>query len=257
MVIVGLRVYVQTDEKPNRRKDLFTVAQQEGYVVADTFGAPYKIPITSFDAAMLDLTNPDTRRWFKGLMRELVKTGVRGWMADFGESLPFDSCLHSGEDPAAAHNRYPEMWAQLNREFVEEWEQEQRVERQKLAPKSLADSELSAQDDEDDGDDELVFFMRAGYRGSPRWATLFWEGDQMVSWQRNDGIKSAVTGLLSSGMSGYAFNHSDIGGYCTVDLPFIRYSRSEELLLRWMELNAFSVIFRTHEVSALQTIASK
>lgn len=103
---------------------------------------------------------------------------------------------------------------------------------------------------DEEGDEELVFFMRAGYRGSPRWATLFWEGDQMVSWQRNDGIKSAVTGLLSSGVSGYAFNHSDIGGYCTVDLPFIRYRRTEELLLRWMELNAFSVVFRSHEVRA-------
>lgn len=71
----------------------------------------------------------------------------------------------------------------------------------------------------------------------------------MVSWQANDGIKSAVVGLLSSGLSGYAFNHSDTGGYCTVNLPFIKYQRSEELLLRWMELNAFTTVFRTHEVS--------
>lgn len=71
----------------------------------------------------------------------------------------------------------------------------------------------------------------------------------MVSWQNNDGIKSAVVGLLSSGLSGFAFNHSDIGGYCAVNLPIIRYQRSEELLLRWMELNAFNTVFRTHEVS--------
>lgn len=91
--------------------------------------------------------------------------------------------------------------------------------------------------------------MRAGFRDSPKWVSLFWEGDQMVSWQANDGIKSAVVGLLSSGLSGYAFNHSDIGGYCTVNLPLFKYYRSEELLLRWMELNAFTTVFRTHEVS--------
>lgn len=91
--------------------------------------------------------------------------------------------------------------------------------------------------------------MRAGFRDSPKWASLFWEGDQMVSWQANDGIKSAVVGLLSSGISGYAFNHSDIGGYCAVNLPLIKYQRSEELLLRWMELNAFTTVFRTHEVT--------
>ncbi|KAG7033581.1 hypothetical protein SDJN02_03305, partial [Cucurbita argyrosperma subsp. argyrosperma] len=36
--------------------------------------------------------------------------------------------------------------------------------------------------------------MRAGFRNSPKWGMLLWEGDQMVSWQANDGIKSAVTG---------------------------------------------------------------
>jgi hypothetical protein len=63
-----------------------------------------------------------------------------------------------------------------------------------------------------DSEDDGVFFMRAGFRGSPAYARLFWLGDQMVSWQRHDGIKSAVTGLLSGGLAGYAYNHSDIGG---------------------------------------------
>lgn len=142
----------------------------------------------------------------------------------------------SGEDPISAHNRYPELWAQINREFVEEWKSG-RVGKQN-----------------EDPEEALVFFMRAGFRDSPKWGMLFWEGDQMVSWQTNDGIKSAVVGLLSSGLSGYAFNHSDIGGYCAVNFPFIKYHRSEELLLRWMELNAFTTVFRTHEVSYNTTL---
>ena len=142
-----------------------------------------------------------------------------------------DILIISGEDPVAAHNRYPELWAQINREFVEEWKNN-RVGKER-----------------EDPEDGLVFFMRAGFRDSPRWGMLFWEGDQMVSWQANDGIKSSVVGLLSSGLSGYAFNHSDIGGYCAINLPIIKYCRSEELLLRWMELNAFTIVFRTHEVS--------
>jgi alpha-glucosidase (family GH31 glycosyl hydrolase) len=70
---------------------------------------------------------------------------------------------------------------------------------------------------------------------------------QKVGWGEHDGIKSAVTGLLSSGLSGYAFEHSDIGGYTAIDDPLLRYHRSEELLLRWTELAAFTVVFRTHE----------
>ncbi|XP_058107452.1 uncharacterized protein LOC131251023 isoform X2 [Magnolia sinica] len=217
------------DDKPNKKKNLFEEANDLGILVKDEAGETYMIPNTAFDVGMLDFTHPAAGSWFKKILREMVDSGVRGWMADFGEGLPLDACLFSGEDPISAHNRYPELWAKINREFVDEWK-----------------STHQATDGEDD-DESLVFFMRAGFRDSPKWGMLFWEGDQMVSWQNNDGIKSAVVGLLSSGLSGFAFNHSDIGGYCAVNLPIIGYRRSEELLLRWMELNAFSTVFRTHE----------
>ncbi|XXG52757.1 hypothetical protein AAC387_Pa03g0989 [Persea americana] len=218
---------VPTENKPNQKRNLFEEANDLGILVKDKMGETYMLPNTAFDVAMLDLTHPSAGSWFKKVLREMVDGGARGWMADFGEGLPLDACLFSGEDPFSAHNRYPELWAKLNREFVDEW-------------RSMCHSEEKE-------DNSLVFFVRAGFRDSPKWATLFWEGDQMVSWQNNDGIKSAVVGLLSSGLSGFAFNHSDIGGYCAVNLPIVRYQRSEELLLRWMELNAFNTVFRTHE----------
>ncbi|KAI4325612.1 hypothetical protein MLD38_030994 [Melastoma candidum] len=216
-----------TEDKPNRRTNMFEEAKRLGILVKDKYDEPYMVPNTAFDVGMLDLTHPDTAMWFKKILQEMVDSGVRGWMADFGEGLPVDAHLYSGEDPIVAHNRYPELWAKINREFVDEWK--------------------SSRPEKEDPKDELVFFMRAGFRDSPKWGMVFWEGDQMVSWQRNDGIKSAVVGLLSSGLSGYAFNHSDIGGYCGVSFPIIMYKRSEELLLRWMELNAFTTVFRTHE----------
>ncbi len=54
---------------------------------------------------------------------------------------------------------------------------------------------------------------------SPAHATLFWEGDELVNWDRYDGIEWAVTGLLSGGLSGMVYNHSDIGGYTAVSSP--------------------------------------
>ncbi|GAB4851756.1 hypothetical protein Ancab_031158 [Ancistrocladus abbreviatus] len=225
-----------TDEKPNRKRNLFEEAKTLDILVKDKNGQPYMVPNTAFDVGMLDLTHPGTGTWFKKILQEMVDDGVRGWMADFGEGLPVDATLYSGEDPITAHNRYPELWAKINREFVEEW--------------------TSDRLDEEEPEEGLVFFLRAGYRDSPKWAMLFWEGDQMVSWQTNDGIKSAVVGLLSSGLSGYALNHSDIGGYCAVNLPLPAYHRSEELLFRWMELSAFTIVFRTHEVSSPTYLSS-
>ncbi|KAD3338632.1 hypothetical protein E3N88_34153 [Mikania micrantha] len=217
------------DSKPNTKRNLFLEAKKLDILVKNKNGETYMVPNTAFDVGMLDLTHPNTAKWFKNILQEMVDDGVRGWMADFGEGLPVDACIYSGEDPISGHNRYPEIWAQINREFTEEWKN------------TLVEKE------KEDPSESLVFFMRAGFRNSPKWAMLFWEGDQMVSWQANDGIKSAVVGLLSSGFCGYAFNHSDIGGYCAVNLPFYKYTRDEELLLRWMELNAFTTIFRTHE----------
>ena len=140
-------------------------------------------------------------------------------MADFGEGLPYDAVLFSGADPKSYHNRYAEEWAELNREAIQEAGR---------------------------GED-IVFFNRSGYTRSPRYSTLFWLGDQLVDWDEHDGIKSAVTGLLSSGFSGYTLEHSDIGGYTAIDNFLLKYHRSKELLMRWIELGAFTVVFRTHE----------
>ena len=54
--------------------------------------------------------------------------------------------------------------------------------------------------------------------------------------------------MLSGGPSGLAATHSDIGGYTMVVVPNeTSVLRSRELLLRWMEMSAFSdTIFRSH-----------
>ena len=215
--------FAQVDDKPNVQRNQFNELLEKGFLVKTHNGDPYLIENTSFSAGLIDLSNPKARSWIKQVIKdELIASGASGWMADFGEALPYDSKLHSGT-PVESHNRYAEEWQQVNREAIEEAGR---------------------------GDD-IVFFSRSGYTKSPGLTTLFWLGDQLVTWDKYDGIKTAVTGLLSSGLSGYSLNHSDIGGYTTVPSPVSwlishRY-RSKELMQRWTELNAFTTIFRTHE----------
>ena len=73
-----------------------------------------------------------------------------GWMADFGEGLPYDAVLHSEEGAAAFHNRYAKEWAEVNRKAGH--------------------------------GDEIAFFGRSGFNKSPGKSTLFWFGDQLVAW---------------------------------------------------------------------------
>ena len=162
-------------EKENVRRDLFREAERNGYLVENRAGEPYMGRITDFSAAHVDLTNPEARAWIKDVIKQNVAgNGASGWMADFGEGLPYDAVLYSGADPRRYHNRYAEEWAAVNREAI---------------------SELGRGDD-------LVFFNRSGFTRSPRHSTLFWLGDQMVTWDGHDGIKTAVTGMLTSGLSG-------------------------------------------------------
>lgn len=205
------------DLKPNLRRNLFQEAKTNGYLVKNAAGEPYLALNTDFYFGMVDLTNPAAYAWMKDVLREqLAGVGAQGWMADFGEGLPYDAVLAQGSAPSV-HNLYPVLWARLNREVADE---------------------LGG---------EIVFFNRSASTQSPRYATLFWTGDQLVSWDEHDGIKTAVTALNTSGLAGFAYNHSDIGGYTTITNPLRNYHRSKELLLRWMELNAFTAIFRTHE----------
>ena len=195
---------------------LYRHAAARGWCVTNREGGDYLVTITTFPAAMVDLTNPEAYVWFKGVIRDnLIAPGMGGWMADFGEYLPVDAVLHSGEDPAVLHNRWPAIWARLNREAI----------------------------DEAGAAGEVFFFTRAGYTETLRHSPMMWTGDQHVDWSCDDGLPSVIPATLSLAMSGACLTHSDAGGYTTV----MKMRRSKELLLRWEELCAFSPLYRFHE----------
>ena len=196
--------------------NLYKEASKKGYCVKNSLGEDYLVVITTFPAAILDLTNPAAFNWIKKVIKEnMIGIGLSGWMADFGEYLPTDAVLHSGEKAELVHNLYPALWARANREAVEESGKQ----------------------------GEILFFMRAGYTGSSRYAHIIWAGDQMVNWLTDDGIPSVIPAGLSCGFCGIAYYHSDIGGYTSL----MGIKRSKELFIRWAEMAAFTPVMRTHE----------
>lgn len=195
---------------------LYREAKQRGLLVKDPKGQVYSIKPVTFPVAVLDLTNPETQTWIKTVIKKnMLGIGLDGWMADFGEHLPVDAVLYSGESAESYHNRYPVVWAQLNQEALQE---------------------AGCQD-------RAVFFTRAGYTGVSCQSPLFWAGDQLTNWSLDDGLATVIPAALSLGFCGISAVHSDIGGYTTVG--WIR--RSKELFGRWAEAAAFSPLMRTHE----------
>lgn len=197
-------------------KDLYEFAASKGYCVKDKDGKDYLVKITTFPAAMVDLTNPDAYEWIKSVIKDnMIGFGLYGWMADFGEYLPTDCVLYSGEDAQKVHNTWPVLWARVNRQAVEE------------------SGKLG----------EIFFFTRAGYTGTGKYSTLMWNGDQHVDWSYDEGLASAIPASLSLAVSGFGLSHSDVGGYTT----FSHIRREQEVLMRWAEMNVFTPLFRSHE----------
>ena len=132
--------------------------------------------------------------WIENVIVDmLVATKAKAFMADFGEYLPFDATLKSGELPILTHNRYPEDWAGFKDAL-------RRAGLEKTG----------------------FFWTRSASLLTPSFTSVQWVGDQLVSWDNRDGIKSALNGILTGGLSGLTLSHSDIGGYTATGTPPIR-----------------------------------
>jgi alpha-glucosidase len=191
-------------------------AVKQGFLVKDLKGEDYYVDFGEFYAGIPDLTNPEAFDWFAdSLVHNMIDLGMGGWMADFGEYLPTDAVLYDGSSALIAHNLWPALWAKCNHEAVRR---------------------AGAEND-------VFFFMRAGFTGSQRWCPVMWAGDQNVDWSQDDGLPSAVRSALSLAMSGHGVHHSDIGGYTTL----FSMGRTKELFMRWAEQAAFSPLMRGHE----------
>ncbi|HEY3352344.1 MAG TPA: TIM-barrel domain-containing protein [Polyangia bacterium] len=190
--------------------DQWTDAVAQGYLPRDPTGAPYELVISTFTGSLVDLTNPAAVGWFQDFARAALAMGQDGWMGDFGEGLPYDAVLSSG-DARFEHNRYPSRWHGTWKDLL---------------------------------DDDKVVFTRSGWLGEGHVAQVVWAGDQTTDWSAYDGLPTVVPALISLGLAGIGFVTHDVAGYFSS--PSIAPS-TKELYLRWLELAAFTPIFRTHE----------
>jgi alpha-glucosidase len=173
--------------------------------------------VAGFQAGILDLTHPSAWEWYKDtiIQQNVLALGVRGWMADYGEDISEKARFWDGRTGREVHNQYPLLWAQLNRQAVEE-------------------AGLQS---------EVLIFHRSGYHRATQFMNMNWGGDQVVYWNQHDGFPAGVTGGLSGSLSGVQYYHTDAGGY----FSFRWIKRTKEVLFRWSEANAFSPVLRTHE----------
>lgn len=195
---------------------VYDAALAGNHFVKNAAGEPYLFSGVTFkQTGLADLSRAESREFVKSYMRGVLDAGFTGWMADYGEWLPHDAVLASGEDPLEAHNRYPLEWAKLNYEVMAE-RRTDGVQR--------------------------VFFVRSGWLRSNMYSPVVWAGDQRTSFQKDDGLPTVIPLGLNLGLAGVSTFGHDIAGYQSATNP----PSTKELFFRWTELGALSPVMRTH-----------
>jgi len=180
----GFRVSLWVQPWIPEDSEVFATGAENGYFARTSSGDVYRyVPTVPGNpprrAAIVDFTNPETRRWYKGRLKTLIQQGVAAFKTDFGEAIAEDAIFANGMTGRQLHNAYPLLY---NACFYE------------------AFAELAA---------EPLVWGRSGWAGIQRFP-VSWSGDQLCNYAS---MVCTLWGGLSFGLSGAAFWSHDIGGF--------------------------------------------
>ena len=159
-----------------------------------------------YEDAVLDLSNPNTVKWYQDKITGLLKQGVSVIKCDFGEAAPLNGLYASGKTGLYEHNLYPLRYNKALWEAV----------------------------DQNAGDETGVIWARSAWAGSQRYP-LHWGGDAATN---NTGMIGDLRGGLSFGLSGFSFWSHDMGGFVTAS--------PEDIYRRWLPFGFLSSHTRAH-----------
>jgi oligosaccharide 4-alpha-D-glucosyltransferase len=184
----------------------------------DSLGKPYLLKDFYFgEAGLIDIFRKDAQQWFWNKHKPQMNNGVEAWWGDLGEPEKHPSNLyHNLKDLGLkrlfkadeVHNLYGHTWTKmLYNYYAKEYPNKR-----------------------------LFSLNRSGFAGSQRYGIFPWTGDVSRSWS---GLRSQLQVLLGMSMSGVPYVHSDAGGFAGGD-------GDNELYIRWLQMAAFTPIFRPH-----------
>lgn len=166
------------------------------------------------DSVYPDFGNPEVRSWWADKQKYLVDLGVRGVWNDMNE-------------PASFHGELPQDVV-----FTDEDEKADHARMHNVYGHNMAKATYEGLKAAD-GRRPFVI-TRACYAGSQKYTTA-WTGDNQSLWAH---LQMAIPQLCNMGLSGLSFVGTDVGGFGSDCTP--------ELLARWVQVGAFSPLFRNH-----------
>jgi alpha-glucosidase len=232
MLADGIRLVAITDlhiaDAPNQG-----YAPYDSGIAGDQFikkadGTLYQAPVWPFRvdgtlSVFPEFTRTSSRAWWGSLYKQFVSDGFSGFWNDMNEpaifdtptkTMPLDNQHRIDSDDfaprVATHAEIHNVYGMENSRATFEG-------LQRLQPNLRP-----------------FVMTRASYAGGQRYAAT-WTGDNSSTW---DHLRLCVEQLENLGLSGFSYSGCDVGGFAGGPSP--------ELLTRWLEVGAFTPVFRDH-----------
>jgi len=170
-----------------------------------------------------DFTDPNVRTWWgKQYEHFYNQLGISGFWNDMNEPAIFEVKRKTFPDPVRhhydghacshqkAHNVYGMQMSRATKEGLAQLQNQKRP----------------------------FVITRATYSGGQRYASC-WTGDNHATWEH---LQVANLQCQRMSVSGFSFIGSDIGGFAGIS--------NGELFVRWLQLGAFHLFYRTHSMGA-------
>ncbi|ASN04665.1 glycoside hydrolase family 31 protein [Virgibacillus necropolis] len=216
---MGIRIVPIVD--PGVKKDSEYEAYQEG-VRGDHFckyieGEIYFGDVWPGSSAFPDFTDEKVRKWWGEKHAFYTDLGIEGIWNDMNEPAVFNetktmdvAVMHGNDGVPKTHRELHNVYGLLMGEATYEGMKEQLHGKRPF------------------------LLTRAGYAGVQRYASV-WTGDNRSFWEH---LQMSLPMCMNLGLSGVPFTGPDVGGFA--------HDTNAELLVRWMQVGAFTPYFRNH-----------
>ena len=220
----GVQLMVAVWPHVSPRSKHYPSLLERGLLVASPDGSPAVFSFADrelpggVDVALLDLTNPDARKFYwDQIERNYHRIGVRAFWLDASE---------------------PELTAQAGHLFEDESRYSLGNGTEVSGLFALEDARAVREGLDAIGDTESMLLIRSGWAGIQRYGAAIWSGDIQSTWES---LRLQMTTGLNMMTSGIPWWTSDIGGFFGAEDEGF-----EELLVRWFQFGTFWPIVRMH-----------
>ncbi|NMF07255.1 glycoside hydrolase family 31 protein [Clostridium beijerinckii] len=213
---MGFKVVTIIDPgvKVDKGYKIYDEGLRKGYFATDKSGITYVNEVWPGDAVYPDFLNSKVRDWWSGNQKIMIDSGVSGIWNDMNEPASFrgplpDDVMFNNDGITVNHKEAHNVYGHM-------------------MAKATYDGVKKAT-----GKRPFVV-TRACYAGTQKYSTV-WTGDNQSTWEH---LRMSIPMLMNLGLSGMAFCGTDVGGF--------GYDCTGELLSRWVQVGAFTPLFRNH-----------